>query len=228
MKLVRIPHACISLLCLFAGACSAQALGPVPASEPTPAAADAGDADAGISPADSGSAGDDGGGSQDVREAGAAVKRVFVSSLSYAAATMGGVTGADMKCNVAAQAVVLGGVWKAWLSDGTTNAIDRIVGAGPWYLVDGTTKVFNNRANLATNALDGISTTEKGKKLPNDVYTWTGTLTGGTRSKATCSSWTSDVGLGALGNGRDGDGWTESAFGPAPCTAAFQIYCFEQ
>lgn len=229
MKSIRAIRAIFSSLCLLVGACAAHAVGPEQASDSTPARADAGTLDTGLLPADAGRSGDGGGGSSEAgADAAASVKRVFVSSLSYAPVTMGGLTGADMKCNTAAQAAVLGGVWKAWLSDSATNAIDRIVGTGPWYLVDGTTKVFNNKANLATDALDAISMTEKGITLSNDVYTWTGTVTGGTRSTATCSSWTTDVGLGALGNGRYGDGWTESAFGPAPCTAGFQIYCFEQ
>src|SRR5262245_56445509 len=52
--------------------------------------------------------------------------RVFTTSLKYPAA-LGGLTGADAKCNAAAQAAGLPGTYKAWLSDGYTNALTRLV-----------------------------------------------------------------------------------------------------
>lgn len=66
--------------------------------------------------------------------------RVFVTATSYAAKSLGGgasrVAGADGFCANAAAAAGLGGNWVAWLSTSTVNAIDRVTGTGPWYLVD--------------------------------------------------------------------------------------------
>ena len=39
---------------------------------------------------------------------------------------LGGLSGADAKCQQAANATGLGGTWVAWLSDSTHNAKDRI------------------------------------------------------------------------------------------------------
>src|SRR5678816_81066 len=76
--------------------------------------------------------------------------RVFVTGAF--AGTMyepgGGLAAGDAKCAYAASGAAIGGVWRAWLSTASMNAIDRIAGGGPWRLMDGTT-VFAGRAELA-------------------------------------------------------------------------------
>ena len=78
-------------------------------------------------------------------------KRIFITTTSYSA-NLGGIAGADNKCALAAMAGNLGGAWKAWISDGATNAIDRFTDVGPWKDLKGVT-IFNNKANLATSPL---------------------------------------------------------------------------
>jgi len=51
---------------------------------------------------------------------------IFPTSQTYAGGAIGGLTGADSKCQSLATAAGLNGTWKAILSDSTTNAIDRI------------------------------------------------------------------------------------------------------
>src|SRR4051794_18448419 len=112
-----------------------------------------GAADGGALSPDGGSAGPDGGN-------GAPQKHIFVTSMTYGS-NLGGLTGADAKCRTLATAASLGGTWKAWLSTTSTNAIDRIVDVGPWYLMNGV-KTFNNKAALRGTPLVPISLDEYG------------------------------------------------------------------
>ena len=50
---------------------------------------------------------------------------------------LGGLDAADTYCRAAANAAGLTGTYRAWLSDGTSNAIDRITVDGPWYTTRG-------------------------------------------------------------------------------------------
>lgn len=161
------------------------------------------------------------------------VKRVFVTVTDYDGNLKGKVSGAasglaagDKLCQLAADAAVLGGTWKAWLSDGSTNtnAIDRIADVGPWYLVDGTTKVFNNKANLATSPLQVINRNENGGLVSADV--WTGTSAGGTASDS-CNGWaTINSGSGRYGNSTSTANWTDYSYDS--CYEKKHLYCFEQ
>jgi len=158
-------------------------------------------------------------------------KRIFLTSVRHPAATLGGVTGADAKCQTAAQGANLGGTWKAWLSDATTNAIDRIAEVGPWLTLEGPGRpsqiAFNNKANLATQPFVDIEVTEQGMAvigLPELV--WTGTATGGMRTTLVCTSWSMNVGAGTVGDANDAADWTN--YRSEPCTASARLYCLEQ
>ncbi len=83
-------------------------------------------------------------------------KRIFLTSSTYEGGALGGVSGADQKCTLSAQAVGLSGTWIALVS-----GLDRISDVGPWYLLDGT-KVFNNKAGLSTTPFAVISIDERG------------------------------------------------------------------
>jgi hypothetical protein len=58
----------------------------------------------------------------------------FVTSTGSGAAggDLGGLAGADAKCSTLAQAAGVPGLWRAYLSDASANARDRI-GPGPWH-----------------------------------------------------------------------------------------------
>jgi len=105
-----------------------------------------------------------------------AVKRIFVTKATYNG-NMGGLTGADNLCNSSAAAAGLGGTWKAWLSDASSDAINRIIDVGPWYLIDGSRKVFENKNNLTTSPLVPINMDEYGGFVGGE-YSWTDTYEG--------------------------------------------------
>jgi hypothetical protein len=168
---------------------------------------------------------------------GASGKRVFVTATTYtgnlaaAGAKTNGLDGADALCNTAAQAAALGGTWKAWVSDGTVRAVDRITGNGPWRKLDtGRTIVFNNKANLSTLPLAPINYNENGISVattPGLALVWTGTANGGgNSSQGHCNGFTS----AGLQSGETGDvasttDWT--ARGARTCSEDHRLYCFE-
>lgn len=153
------------------------------------------------------------------------MKRIFVTATAYDG-NLGGLTGADQKCNLAAQSALLGGVWKAWLSDSTTNAIDRIEDVGPWKLVFYGV-AFNNKANMATIPHIGIDTTEEYYTLHYSEQIWTGTKTGGHSSGSNCGDWlmNSSSVFGSCGSA-SASSWTEQA--NSVCVIPKRFYCIEQ
>lgn len=168
----------------------------------------------------------------------AAPKRIFVTRLSYPAdlATAGeapdGLSGADHICNVSASAAELGGVWLAWLSTSSVDAIDRIEDVGPWHLVNGT-KVFNNKDNLRTSPIAGVTLSEWGTFVDDQFWgygtVWTGTTVGGRADAETCNDWTSTDDAVRAPFGQTSatfGGWTHS--GRTYCDDYKHLYCIEQ
>ncbi|MCA9638983.1 MAG: DUF4215 domain-containing protein, partial [Myxococcales bacterium] len=79
-------------------------------------------------------------------------RRVFVTSTLYQG-NLGGLAGADAKCQARAQAAGLPGTFLAWLSDNTNNPNTRFTKSmGPYVLVNGT-KIANNYTDLTDGTL---------------------------------------------------------------------------
>jgi hypothetical protein len=92
--------------------------------------------------------------------------------------------------------------FKAWLSDASTNAIDRFDHDGPWLRLDGVA-VATTKADLTDGTLaSSIHFTDSGTYLDN-WGVWTGTLGVGTAASTHCASWTS----GTAGTGEAGSAW---------------------
>lgn len=181
-------------------------------------------------------------GAVDVLDAGEPKKRVFVTS-TRSNGILGGQSGADALCAVAAARAKLDGIWIAWLSEAgatTPNAVDRISHDGPFVRLDGV-PIARDKAQLTSGTLLApMIVTELGDVLasPSEeaARVWTGTSSNGTRS-ADCSKWSTarnDI-LGTIGwltsttNGR----WTDNG-GAAPplfvdwgCHVLARLYCFE-
>lgn len=178
---------------------------------------DAGTTDLGL---DAGDGGGEGGTTDASRNL-----RVFASS-SLHNGNLGGVAGADTKCQALADAKGMGGTFRAWISASGANAIDRITSAGPWYL--GTEMVVASRAGLASGALlRAIRSDENGTTLPtSEDRIWTGTASNGSHSTPDCNGWTSTSGSGRVGEGERSDtGWTSLT--TEACNQVNRIYCFE-
>ena len=162
---------------------------------------------------------------------GASVKRVFVTSTTYSG-NLGGVSGADNKCQLHADAASLGGTWKAWISGGSANAIDRIADVGPWYLVDRTTKVFNNKANLQTTPAFAIWSDETGAapSWSGMSSPWSGSDEAGHDSGWDCNGWTSALttDYATTGDANTDQAWGGATSGPIECDFTGALICFEQ
>lgn len=123
-------------------------------------------------------------------------KRAFVTSIKYFG-NLGGLAGADSKCTKSASIAQIGGTWKAWVSVSGQNAVHRIKDVGPWYTVDGKTKVYNDMFDVIDKPLvvDTAWLDELGNSVNEQINIWTGTKLG----KATgydCDDWTSNGSFG--------------------------------
>lgn len=162
-----------------------------------------------------------------------ATKRVFKTSTTYTG-NLGGLSGADNKCQSRASAAGLSGTWKAWLSDGTASADSRLNHFnGPYTLLDGTV-VADNWTDLTDNTLDrNINMTEFKVIDSNLSNVWTGTNPQGGSTGKNCVNWTVSFGwpyFGGVGSGNSTlSYWTQGASDQAYCSSNYlSLYCFEQ
>lgn len=175
-------------------------------------------------------------------------KVAFITRTTFKG-NLGGLSGADALCNAAAQAGMLPGRFKAWLSTNEwssprnmavyVHAVDRFTSDGPWYLpgVSDTGRrelLFTNRAALRAAPRIPIAKNELGQGFSSAQLVFTGTeATGLSRSvsafqspQGTCSNWTSEFGTALVGSVfNSGGAWT--SFGERDCSSAFPLYCFE-
>ena len=163
-------------------------------------------------------------------------KRVFTTNAQYTGdlrtvgAGVDGLDGGDKLCASAAMNAGLGaGPWVAWLSTSTVNAIDRITSDGPWYLSDGTTLVFQNKAAILDGPAVPIDRDEHGGRPAGADNIKSGTLATGLAAPLTCNDWTSSAfnvaGLTGLRSSTDAE-WTQGS--AVPCSVALsRLYCFE-
>jgi hypothetical protein len=158
-------------------------------------------------------------------------KRVFVTSTVHdgdfnEVLPAGGLAGGDAICQARANAVPLGGTWKAWLSAPGITAASRITDSA-YVLVDKHTLVANSLADLTDGTLQHPIFQDEGGTFQYH-YVWTGTTPAGTTTANTCNSWTSNLN-GVLGdNGQsfeDGARWTREF--PNTCNLMRHLYCFE-
>ena len=174
------------------------------------------------------------------------LKCVFVTSKFYDA-NLGGLAGADAKCQALADAAALRGTYRAWLSTVSVAAKSRLTLYGlPYVLVDGTVVAWNS-AQLTTDDLTNpIALTEQGTAVTQSpdspspdtpIYNaWTFTTGTGlpeTNSTNDCGGWTNDANAnGPFGGGGNPTspklflGWSEHQ--TTACWILSSLYCFEE
>jgi hypothetical protein len=154
-------------------------------------------------------------------------KKVFVTASSYNG-NLGGLSGADAICQSRASVLSLANAdkFKAWLSDGASNAIDRFVSDGPWYRLDGV-KVADNKADVIDGEIFTSINYTGTSYIGNSV--WTGTTEAGLSNSPYCLSWTSNAGTenGTFGSSTMTDFWWTEWPGTWACDFNSVIYCFE-
>lgn len=175
-------------------------------------------------------------------------KIVFVSSQAYSSALQG-VVGAGGRCQELADAADFAAFpdavaeqmqFKAWLSNSSTEALNRLNHAQvPYVLSDGSTVIAENWDDLVSgDDLDHpIDLTELGSAPDNSLnsdgyYVWTGTQVDGTSlaGQHNCEDWTkSDMSVTALVGRYDAvdKKWTEHPSRSCGEKNYF-LYCFQQ
>lgn len=166
-------------------------------------------------------------------------KRVFVTSTTYQG-NLGGVGGANTKCQDRATAAGLSGTYLAYISTTSPvfNAINNVpnLSSGQYFGRLDDVPVANGRADLLDGTLmNPISVNEFGAEVTGSpMEVWTNTKTDGTNSaiNVDCTVWTSTAAGGAGGNGWHGQlnhttsTWTDNNWNA--CQNYKRLYCFEQ
>jgi len=159
---------------------------------------------------------------------------MFTTSATYNG-NLGGLSGADVKCQAAALAAGLKGNYRAYLGATGTNAPSRLAGASGWTRVDGR-PLINQIGEFGTVTLPyPPSLDEKGNDLTSSgqVRVWTATNANTTYYGQNCN---------AAGSAPD---WTDTLSshtttgllsatdsnvlvggGVYPCSTAIHLYCF--
>jgi hypothetical protein len=173
-------------------------------------------------------------------------KMVFVTSVEYDG-NLGGLTGADAKCQALANAKGLNGTYLAWLSlsDGSASPLTRFTHPNVLYvLVDGTVVATNWNELISGNLQHAIDLDENGSAVAW-ALPWTNTRSNGSAIpgrasgglNGDCTRWTSNASDEAClypdscttagTTGRADYGWTE--YGNAQyCSMPHRFYCFQQ
>lgn len=170
-----------------------------------------------------------------------APKRVFLASGLFTGAQIGGLTGADTKCQAEADAAQLGGTYKAWLSDLTGSPSTRFTRSliAPYVRTDGLV-LAQNWDDLTDGQLGGpinrnaMNQTQPGAAIcdANGVWAVTNTTSDGRiiSDQLSCNNWT--VNTGGIAAGRQdqsSSSWTFSCSGGVDfCAKPMNFYCFEQ
>lgn len=170
-----------------------------------------------------------------------ATRMMFTTSALYEGGALGGLTGADAKCQNHASGAHFTGVFRAWLSDSTGSPSTRMVhGAGEYVLVDGTV-VARDWNDLNDGQLEhAVNLDETG-----EVHTingeldcnfgplvWTGTDFDGkayTEAAAggSCGNWDDPHSNGLFGSTVNMDAfWSVGCISQCYLTGA--LYCVEQ
>lgn len=153
--------------------------------------------------------------------------RVFATNALFTGA-LGGLSGADEKCQAAADGAKLGGTFKAWLADGAKAAGERFPHLDTLYQrVDGVFLADSWSALQKTTLMAPIFD-EQGQKLAK--FTWTGMSDQGVPgAKGHCKVWTSaevlDNGLCGSVSGSPGEDWQSYTVGS--CADTMHLLCFE-
>ncbi|OGH14566.1 MAG: hypothetical protein A3H50_01410 [Candidatus Levybacteria bacterium RIFCSPLOWO2_02_FULL_37_10] len=156
-------------------------------------------------------------------------KRVFITSTIYNG-NLGGLAGADVKCQERVTAAGLGGSWKAWLSDDSISAGSRLThNSGSYELINGS-KIADSWEDLTDFSLDAPINISELNTTVNNPWVWTNTFGDGTIrqiNNSSCINWSSTSSGGSTGDSsRTDGGWSD--FGAIVCSSSRPLYCFEQ
>ena len=160
-------------------------------------------------------------------------KTIFVTDSTYTG-NLGGISGADDKCQSAADNAVppLPGIYKAWISRSGVPSVPTRPSFQkhdlPYKNVDGSL-VATSFNDFLDNVFSGIIKSITGSSIT--IRAWTGTNDDGSVDNLNCSDWSSnnmdDFGIFGVNTGGTGIAdW--SGDGSTRCSLLRSLYCFEQ
>jgi len=160
-------------------------------------------------------------------------RRVFVINNRFNG-NLGGLSGADQKCQDAASAAGLSNPsnFRAWLSTSSIDAKDHIdcsscTGSNCMFIKLNGEKIADDCSDLLDGSLDSlINIDENGNTLT--IETWTGTDPDGTVAPYTCNDWIDNTNSYNGQNGlssRINSAWTNTE--ALYCNELTSLYCFE-
>ncbi|HEY0137229.1 MAG TPA: hypothetical protein VGB85_24265, partial [Nannocystis sp.] len=158
---------------------------------------------------------------------------VFSSSVEYLGPDLEGLYGADQRCRMLAAVAMLPRfeTYRAWLSDSTTAAADRITHSkGRYILVNGLVVAADWDALISGTLENPINVTES-SEVSVGSRVWTGTLANGQPAYGSsfCADWTEEADFFDLA-GSGIRNWTDASwsfFEQNACGSPSSIYCFE-
>jgi len=157
------------------------------------------------------------------------VRRVFITSKSFTGVQIGGLSGADAKCNAEAEAAGVPGRFRAWLSGSTSSPSKRFDTSftGSYRTMNGD-EVAMGWGGLTGGSLNHPFNVDiKGGQV--DTGVWTNTTPNGTPASlmSHCSDWTSNMGVSSIGDSSATNNTWAIVLNDQPCGAGFRLYCIE-
>lgn len=139
-----------------------------------------------------------------------------------------GIEAADAICQKLARNARFETTFKAWISDDSINAKDRITGKGPWVRPDGIL-IANNKDDLLDGSLNApINLTEARQYIGDTLGSvWTGSNENGTKTSNNCGNW-SGIKIGDQGQAINADAGWSVRFNDGCDGNESHLYCFEQ
>ncbi len=151
--------------------------------------------------------------------------RVFITDTNLPA-DFGGVLGGDALCQTEAEDEGLGGTWRAWLSNGNVDAIDRIAGGALYQDLDGGQVSNPTMAASPERIRRPINLSPTGNTNLGSVWTGTDVAGGAGPGHLNCNNWSTRAGTGRTGFSEDTRAnWT--AIRETACNQFGYLYCFE-
>jgi hypothetical protein len=159
---------------------------------------------------------EDGDGAAPAAPADSEANVVFVTADTWDG-NLGGLAGADAKCQTAATTAGLTGTFIALLSTASTSAEQRLAGARGFVRTDGQPVADTARDLVSGRFIYPVSFTE------SEVYLNDGAWSG---FDSDCQGWTSNSATAAGSAGRSGDGGLSAfANGASSCDLEHHLYC---
>ena len=162
---------------------------------------------------------------------------IFVTSQAYQG-NLGGLLGANRKCQNLANNAGLKGTYRAWISQSASSSPAQSWSQAnprrPYYLVDGTTKVaddWNHLTSTVRGLYHPINKNENGRTVTGTpLRAWTNTRRDGSRvSTDNCDAWSRSNIL--LQSKYGGIAFTNNKWsweGQMNCALFGRLYCFQQ